>query len=59
MRKAYNFRLYPSKEQQERIQFTLERCRLLYNHLLNERRFAYETDKTTLNDYHQANTVNG
>ncbi|WDL98328.1 helix-turn-helix domain-containing protein [Alicyclobacillus sp. ALC3] len=37
MRKAYKYRLYPTKEQEEKIQFTLERCRLLYNRLLDER----------------------
>ena len=58
MRKAYKYRLYPTKEQEEKIQFTLERCRLLYNRMLDERRFAYETDKTTLNYYGQANTLN-
>ena len=58
MRKAYKYRLYPTKEQEEKIQFTLERCRLLYNRLLDERRFAYERDKTTLNYYNQANTLN-
>lgn len=58
MRKAYKFRLYPTKEQQVQIQFTLERCRLLYNRLLEERRIAYETNKTTLNYYDQANTFN-
>jgi putative transposase len=58
MRKAYKYRIYPTKEQEEKIQFTLERCRLLYNRLLDERRFAYETDKTTLNYYDQANTLN-
>jgi len=58
MRKTYKFRLYPTKEQQERIQFTLERCRLLYNRLLDERRIAYETEKTTLTYYDQANTFN-
>ncbi|WP_241716294.1 hypothetical protein [Sulfoacidibacillus ferrooxidans] len=31
---------------------------MLYNRLLDERRFAYKTDKTTLNDYDQANTLN-
>lgn len=56
MRKAYKFRLYPTQVQQQRIQFTLERCRLLYNRLLEERRIAYETNKTTLNYYDQVNT---
>ena len=58
MRKTYKYRLYPTKEQEEKIQFTLERCRLLYNRLLDERRFAYDTDKTTLNYYDQATTLN-
>ncbi|MCF8566481.1 transposase [Alicyclobacillus tolerans] len=58
MRKAYKFRLYPTKGQRERIQFTLERCRLLYNRLLDERKVAYETHKTSLNYYDQANTFN-
>ncbi len=58
MRKAYKFRLCPTKEQQEQIQFTLERCRLLYNRLLEERRIAYDTEKVTLNYYDQANTFN-
>jgi putative transposase len=58
MRKAYKFRLYPTKEQEGRIQFTVERCRLLYNRLLDERRVAYETAQTTLNYYDQANTFN-
>lgn len=57
MRKAYKYRLYPTKEQEEQIQFTLERCRLLYNRLLDERRVAYDTDKITLNYYDQANTL--
>ncbi|WP_053958342.1 RNA-guided endonuclease InsQ/TnpB family protein [Sulfobacillus thermosulfidooxidans] len=57
MRKTYKYRLYPTKEQEAKIQFTLERCRLLYNRLLDERRVAYNTDKTTLNYYNQANTL--
>lgn len=56
--KAYKYRLYPTKEQAETIRFTLERCRLLYNRLPDKRRFTYETDKTTLNYYDQANTLN-
>jgi putative transposase len=58
MRRAYKYRLFPTKAQREKIEFTLEHCRLLYNRLLDERRFAYKTDKTTLNYYDQANTLN-
>ncbi|AQZ45446.1 hypothetical protein MH216_01435 [Paenibacillus larvae] len=39
------------------IHFTLERCRLLYNRLLEERILAYKTEGKSLN-YDQANTFN-
>jgi len=32
---AYKFRLYPTKEQEEKLLFILERCRWLYNKLLS------------------------
>jgi putative transposase len=57
MRTTYKFRLYPTPAQPEKIQFTVERCRLLYNRLLDERRVAYAADKTTLNYFDQANTL--
>lgn len=56
MRKSFKYRLYPTNEQQGRILFTFERCRLLYNRLLNERKIAYQTDGTTLSYVAQANT---
>jgi putative transposase len=48
--------LYPTAEQQEKIRFTLERCRLLYNRLLAERIHAYKTEGKTLTYGGQANT---
>lgn len=42
MRKAYKFRLYPNKQQEEKLFWVLERCRELYNAALQERRDAYE-----------------
>ncbi|WP_442951588.1 helix-turn-helix domain-containing protein [Paenibacillus sp. GYB004] len=33
---AFKYRLYPTREQKRVIHFTLERCRLLYNRLLEE-----------------------
>ncbi|PTX61288.1 putative transposase [Melghirimyces profundicolus] len=57
MLRTYKFRLYPKPEQQERIDFTLERCRLLYNRLLDERIYAYRTEKKTLTYYEQKKTL--
>ncbi|MEV2911382.1 transposase, partial [Paenibacillus larvae] len=54
---AYKYRLYPNKEQRKKIQFTLERCRLLYNRLLEERKLAYKCENKSLNYYDQANTL--
>jgi putative transposase len=39
--KSYKFRLYPTKKQVETLQWTLDRCRELYNAALQERRDAY------------------
>jgi putative transposase len=54
--KTYKFRLYPTEQQQEKIQSTLERCRMLYNRLLDERIHAYKTEGRTLTYGQQANT---
>ncbi|MFK7697581.1 RNA-guided endonuclease InsQ/TnpB family protein [Paenibacillus sp. HJGM_3] len=56
MLRTYKFRLYPTTEQQEKIGFTLERCRLLYNRLLEERILAYKTEGKKLSYGQQANT---
>src|SRR5258708_2385477 len=41
MHKAYKYRLYPNKEQAEKLQWVLDRCRELYNAALQERRDAW------------------
>ena len=41
MRKAFKFRLYPTKQQEEKLSWVLARCRELYNAGLTERRDAY------------------
>jgi transposase len=40
--KSYKFRLYPTKKQVETLQWTLDRCRALYNAALQEHRDAYD-----------------
>ena len=42
-RKAYKYRLYPSKTQVKSFENTLQICRELYNACLQERRDAYRT----------------
>src|ERR1700730_16848781 len=41
-KQAYKFRLYPTRKQRERLQQTLDSCRILYNAALTERRDAYD-----------------
>src|SRR6202043_916813 len=40
--KAYKYRLYPTSAQAERLQWTLDRLRELYNAAIQERRDAYD-----------------
>ena len=42
MRKAFTFRLYPNKEQEQKLFFTLNRCREVYNAALSERKDSYK-----------------
>jgi transposase len=56
--RTFKFRLYPNREQRKAIDFTLERCRLLYNRLLDERIHAYRKEGISLTYYDQANTFN-
>ena len=45
--KAYKYRIYPNKKQQELIQKTFGCIRFVYNYYLNKRKEMYENDKTT------------
>lgn len=53
-KQAYKFRLYPTRKQQERLQWTLERARELYNAALQERRDAYRIARKSITYYDQA-----
>ncbi len=55
---TYKYRLYPNREQRKAIDFTVERCRLLYNRLLDERIHAYRNKGKSLTYYDQAYTFN-
>lgn len=45
--KAFKYRIYPNKKQQELIQKTFGCCRFVYNYYLNKRKEMYENDKMT------------
>src|SRR5207237_8513938 len=48
MLKMYQYRLYPTKKQVQKLNETLEECRWLYNHQLEMRKTAYERDGISL-----------
>jgi putative transposase len=56
-KQAYKFRLYPTRKQQECLQWTLDRARELYNAALQERRDAYRMAGKHINYYDQANQL--
>lgn len=56
MRKTFKYRLYPTKAQETNLDACLRECRWLYNHLLEMRKVAYETNGETLTMYDQQNT---
>jgi transposase len=42
MRKAFKYRIYPTKKQEQVLFWTLARCRELYNAALSEWKDAYQ-----------------
>ena len=58
MPKTFAYRLYPTNEQQQRLlERQLEECRWLYNHLLAERRDAWEQRHESVRLYDQHATL--
>jgi putative transposase len=56
-KKTYRYRLRPTKAQETVLEQTLDECRWLYNHLLEQRKTAYEDRSETLSLYDQLNTL--
>jgi putative transposase len=48
MMKAFKYRIYPTRKQSEKLQWTLDRCRELYNAALEERKEAYRMSKINI-----------
>jgi putative transposase len=57
MKKAFKYRIYPTKGQESTLVEWLNTCRILYNQSLSERKEAYERDKSSINYYDQQNTL--
>lgn len=55
MRKAFKFRIYPTREQVRSLESFLEACRLVYNNTLSIRKETYETTKELLSLYDTSN----
>ncbi|MDA2922829.1 transposase [Patescibacteria group bacterium AH-259-L07] len=57
IKRTYKYRLYPTKTQQEILEKTLCSCCWLYNHFLEQRRNAYEKDKTRITCFDQIKQI--
>jgi len=51
--KCYKYRLFPTRAQETALNATLDTLRLVYNSLLNERKFLYETTGKGVSQYAQ------
>ncbi len=57
MRKTYKYRIYPKKETEQKLYWTLTRCRELYNAALSERSDAYRMAGRSIGYYEQQNDL--
>jgi putative transposase len=55
--KSFQYRLYPTKQQQRALEQTLDECRWLYNTFLAQRRTAWEQRQESLGLYAQLTTL--
>src|ERR1700682_2601453 len=56
MRKMFQYRIYPTKSQEKKLNETLNECRWLYNHLLEKRKETSEQEGKSLSCYGQQAT---
>ena len=53
MLKAYKYRIYPNKQQEELIQKTFGCCKFVYNRTFTYRKDKYKKDKESMNNEFQ------
>src|SRR5258708_20677362 len=56
MLKMFQYRIYPTRKQETKLNEPLSECRWLYNHLLEKRKEAYEQEGKSLSCYGQQAT---
>jgi putative transposase len=59
MLRTFKYRIYPNKEQKTKIDKTLYLCRTLYNLALEQRIFAYTTQRKNMRKFDQCNELIG
>ena len=57
MKKTFKYRIQPSKKQVAILNKTLDECRWLYNHFLEQRKNAWEKDQQSVSCFDQCNTL--
>ena len=57
MRKTFRYRIFPTHQQITTLEQTLNGCRWLYNHFLEQRIHAWESKKKSLSRYDQSNML--
>jgi putative transposase len=57
MRKTFKYRIYPDKETEQKLYWTLTRCRELYNAALSERKDAYKYAGKSVTYHDQQNDL--
>ncbi|HEX9816203.1 MAG TPA: transposase [Candidatus Thermoplasmatota archaeon] len=57
MRRAFKFRLYPTREQRVRIEQQFYQCRRLYNAMLEQRRTAWRSHRISLGLFEQSRQI--
>jgi putative transposase len=53
----YVFRIYPNKEQEDRLVFWLKECNWLYNYFVEERKKVWETEQKSISFYDQQKEI--
>jgi len=57
MRRTFRYRIFPNKAQTTKLNQTLDACRWLYNHFLEQRKETWEFEKKNISRYDQSNTI--
>ena len=57
MLKTFQYRIYPTKSQIAKLEQTLNECRWLYNHFLEQRKTSWEQEQKSLSLFKQHTTL--